>query len=127
MFASCSVHLTPEPYIAPEAFVHSEYDGQKVDVWACGVIYYAMRYCSLPWRRATPDDGHYSRYLKLRPKHEYRPLEMLEEDVRELMKGVLDPEPGPRWTVQEIMSSNWLAGVEGMLTPCARSVVPRKT
>ena len=38
-----------EPYIAPEEFEFIEYDGREVDVWACGVIYLAMKHCSLPW------------------------------------------------------------------------------
>lgn len=37
------------PYIAPEEFEGCEYDGQEVDIWAIGVIYYAMTYLGLPW------------------------------------------------------------------------------
>ncbi|KAK7429451.1 serine/threonine-protein kinase HAL4/sat4 [Neonectria magnoliae] len=31
------------PYIAPEEYTDEEFDGRAVDVWACGVIYMAMR------------------------------------------------------------------------------------
>ncbi|KAM5358657.1 hypothetical protein ACJA88_015314 [Fusarium oxysporum] len=31
------------PYIAPEVYMDQKYDGRAVDVWACGVIYIAMR------------------------------------------------------------------------------------
>ena len=37
------------PYIAPEEFDGSDYDAREVDIWATGVIYYAMTYCGLPW------------------------------------------------------------------------------
>ena len=36
------------PYIAPEVWVEGEYDGQKVDIWACGVIYLTLHYHAFP-------------------------------------------------------------------------------
>lgn len=38
-----------EPYIAPEEFDMVEYDAREVDIWAAGVIYYAMTHSGLPW------------------------------------------------------------------------------
>jgi len=29
------------PYIAPEEFERKEYDAREVDIWSCGIIYYA--------------------------------------------------------------------------------------
>jgi len=31
------------PYKAPELYTHDEFDGRAVDIWACGIIYMAMR------------------------------------------------------------------------------------
>ena len=67
------------PYIAPEEYVDKEFDARAVDVWACGVIYMAMRTGRHLWRVAKRDeDEFYARYLKGRRDEEgYGPIESL--------------------------------------------------
>lgn len=67
------------PYIAPEEYVDKEFDARAVDVWACGVIYMAMRTGRHLWRVAKKeDDEFYARYLKGRRDEEgYGPIESL--------------------------------------------------
>lgn len=67
------------PYIAPEEYVEKEFDARAVDVWACGVIYMAMRTGRHLWHRAQKDeDEFYARYLEGRREEEgYAPIESL--------------------------------------------------
>lgn len=67
------------PYIAPEEYVDKEFDARAVDVWACGVIYMAMRTGRHLWRVAKKEeDEFYARYLKGRRDEEgYGPIESL--------------------------------------------------
>ena len=67
------------PYIAPEEYVDREFDARAVDVWACGVIYMAMRTGRHLWRVAKKDeDEFYQRYLDGRRDEEgYGPIESL--------------------------------------------------
>ena len=67
------------PYIAPEEYVDKEFDARAVDVWACGVIYMAMRTGRHLWRVAKKDeDEFYARYLEGRRDEEgYGPIESL--------------------------------------------------
>lgn len=67
------------PYIAPEEYVAKEFDARAVDVWACGVIYMAMRTGRHLWRVAKKDeDEFYERYLEGRRDEEgYGPIESL--------------------------------------------------
>lgn len=67
------------PYIAPEEYIDREFDARAVDVWACGVIYMAMRTGRHLWRVAKKDeDEFYARYLKGRRDEEgYGPIESL--------------------------------------------------
>lgn len=67
------------PYIAPEEYVDREFDARAVDVWACGVIYMAMRTGRHLWRVARKDeDEFYERYLEGRRDEEgYGPIESL--------------------------------------------------
>lgn len=67
------------PYIAPEEYNGGEFDPRAVDVWACGVIYMAMRTGRHLWRVARKDeDEFYERYLEGRRDEDgYAPIETL--------------------------------------------------
>lgn len=67
------------PYISPEEYTDKEFDARAVDVWACGVIYMAMRTGRHLWRVAKKDDDEfYARYLEGRRDEEgYGPIESL--------------------------------------------------
>lgn len=67
------------PYIAPEEYDRGEFDARAVDVWACGVIYMAMRTGRHLWRVAKKDeDEFYERYLEgRRDENGYAPIESL--------------------------------------------------
>lgn len=67
------------PYIAPEEYTDTEFDPRAVDVWACGVIYMAMRTGRHLWRLAKRDeDDFYDRYCEGRKGEEgYGPIESL--------------------------------------------------
>ena len=68
------------PYIAPEAFGTREYDPRAVDVWACGIVYMAMRTGQHLWRIARKDeDEFYQEYLQGRKEEDgYAPIETLQ-------------------------------------------------
>ena len=67
------------PYIAPEEYIDKEFDPRAVDVWACGVIYMAMRTGRHLWRVAKKDeDEFYDNYIRGRKSDEgYAPIETL--------------------------------------------------
>lgn len=67
------------PYIAPEEYTDKEFDPRKVDVWACGVIYMAMRTGRHLWRVARKEeDEFYERYIEGRKDEDgYAPIETL--------------------------------------------------
>ena len=67
------------PYIAPEEYVDLEFDPRAVDVWACGIIYMAMRTGRHLWRVAQrTEDEFFNRYLEDRKEETgYRPIEVL--------------------------------------------------
>lgn len=67
------------PYIAPEEYTEKEFDPRAVDVWACGVIYMAMRTGRHLWRVAKKDeDEFYDNYVQGRKSDAgYGPIESL--------------------------------------------------
>ncbi|KAI0486810.1 kinase domain-containing protein [Xylaria cf. heliscus] len=112
------------PYIAPEEYVDKEFDARAVDVWACGVIYMAMRTGRHLWRVAKKDDDEfYERYLQGRRDEEgYGPIESLHRArCRNVIYSILDPNPSRRITASQVLKSEWgreiklcQAGEEGL-------------
>ncbi|KAL6809250.1 Pkinase domain-containing protein [Trichoderma sp. SZMC 28013] len=112
------------PYIAPEEYTDKEFDARAVDVWACGVIYMAMRTGRHLWRVAKKDDDEfYFRYLEGRRDEEgYGPIESLHRArCRNVIYSVLDPHPTRRLTAAQVLKSEWVreiklckAGEEGL-------------
>ncbi|ORY00132.1 Pkinase-domain-containing protein [Basidiobolus meristosporus CBS 931.73] len=101
-----------EPYIAPEAFTNKEYDAREVDIWACGIVYYAMLYRGIPFRTATKNDPNYKNYLELRRLGTYEPLNKLPPGCRELFMRILEPNPAERITMEEILEDEWFKSIE---------------
>lgn len=98
------------PYIAPELYMGKEYDLRPADVWACGVVYMAMRTGRQLWRSANAnEDEFYQEYLKGRKDaHGYFPIESLKRArCRNVIYSILDPVPGRRITAKQILNSEW--------------------
>lgn len=98
------------PYIAPEEYGGGEFDPRAVDVWACGVIYMAMRTGRHLWRVARKDeDEFYERYLEGRRDEDgYAPIETLHRArCRNVIYSILDPNPGRRITASQVLKSEW--------------------
>ncbi|KAJ3322180.1 serine/threonine-protein kinase HAL4/sat4 [Boothiomyces sp. JEL0866] len=111
---SCHLSKGVLPYIAPEEFSDSEYDGREVDIWATGVIYYAMKYAGLPWMHAVPKDERYNLFLKTR-KGNFKPIDSLLPGCRNLLNNVLEPDPKERFTSQNIVDDPWFKSISGKL------------
>ncbi|CAO3569914.1 unnamed protein product [Mortierella alpina] len=101
-----------EPYIAPEEFQSKEYDARRVDIWACGIVYYCMVYQGIPFRAATPQDPNYQHFLDMRAVNNYEPFEKLPFGARSLMKKILDPNAETRITIEGILEDEWFKSIE---------------
>ncbi|KAI1314890.1 serine/threonine-protein kinase HAL4/sat4 [Mortierella claussenii] len=101
-----------EPYIAPEEFKSKEYDARRVDIWACGIVYYCMVYKGIPFRAATSQDPNYQHFVEMRAVNNYEPFEKLPVGCRKLIKRILDPDPKTRITIEEIMEDEWFKSIE---------------
>lgn len=103
------------PYIAPEEYVDKEFDPRAVDVWACGIIYMAMRTGRHLWRVAQKgEDEFFDRYLEDRKEEEgYRPIEVLRRrQCRNVIYSILDPIPARRLTAHQVLASEWVSEIK---------------
>ncbi|KAJ2833836.1 serine/threonine protein kinase [Coemansia furcata] len=54
-----------DPYMAPELFSGGNYAAAMVDVWALGIIYFAMRFVQFPWAIAhAPRDRGFQNFTQ---------------------------------------------------------------
>lgn len=98
------------PYIAPEEFVQKEFDARCVDIWACGVIYMAMRTGRQLWKLADPKrDEFFKEYLlKRKDATGYEQIESLKRSrCRNVIYSILDPIPERRINGKQILNSEW--------------------
>ncbi|CUM63283.1 uncharacterized protein PRCAT00000854001 [Priceomyces carsonii] len=98
------------PYIAPEEFSQDSFDPRGVDIWACGVIYMAMRTGRQLWKLADPrKDEFFEEYLlKRKDATGYEPIESLKRArCRNVIYSILDPKPERRINGKQILNSEW--------------------
>ncbi|KAG7928097.1 hypothetical protein KL925_001397 [Ogataea polymorpha] len=102
------------PYIAPEEYTQKEFDPRPIDVWACGVIYMAMRTGRQLWKLANVEDEFFTTYLQKRKDAKgYEPIEGLKRArCRNVIYSVLDPIPQRRITCAQILNSEWVREIK---------------
>ncbi|KAF8236944.1 Pkinase-domain-containing protein [Tricholoma matsutake] len=109
-----------EPYIAPEQFLGKPYDARLVDIWACGIVYYCLHFQELPWRAAQPaTDPLYQAYAtacaNTTPAVSSCPPtinNLSPRACRSLIRKMLEPNPGLRSTIDEVMAHSWVQSIE---------------
>jgi serine/threonine protein kinase len=89
-------------YIAPEILRYEEYSGPQVDVWACGVILYAMTSGDLPFSADTDRELFKkisSGYFEM-PNH-------FSKNLKDLLWGTLRVRGEERLTIKDIKTHPW--------------------
>lgn len=85
-----------DPYIAPEEWEPKNYEPEKVDVWACGIILHVLITNKLPWKNATIQDKNYALYLRKNTIE-------IDEDLNVLLKKILNPDPLSRPSTTDVL------------------------
>ncbi|XP_076956557.1 CBL-interacting protein kinase 18-like [Bidens hawaiensis] len=89
-------------YVAPEVITRRGYDGDKADVWSCGVILFVLLAGYLPFN----DSNVVEMYRKI-GKSEFRFPYWVQVEVRKLILRILDPNPVSRVTISIIKENVW--------------------
>ena len=89
-------------YASPEMVSHNKYNGFKIDIWAIGIILYAMLCGYLPFE---DDDNNILFHKILECKLEYpRFLSKLSKDI---INKILVTDPNKRFTIKDIKKHNF--------------------
>ncbi|EED16395.1 myosin light chain kinase, putative [Talaromyces stipitatus ATCC 10500] len=97
-------------YMAPEQFTKAAFDPAAGDMWAIGIIYFAMRSGRLPWKRATEEDAFYRQYLAdLENGRVNKYMDFVSTQThRHVLYSILQPSPRYRFTATQVLDSDWI-------------------
>ncbi|KAJ2305866.1 hypothetical protein H4S01_004973 [Coemansia sp. RSA 2610] len=117
-----------DPYMAPELLAApAAYAAAKVDVWALGIVYFAMRHLQFPWAAAAPqrDRGFahfqqaparfFGRWFGAEPTAGF--LTMTQHactagrSAQAVMARVLEADPGRRASIDEVVGDPWVQSI----------------
>ncbi|XP_016481441.1 CBL-interacting protein kinase 5-like [Nicotiana tabacum] len=89
-------------YVAPEVINKRGYDGEKADIWSCGVVLFVLLAGYLPFH----DQNLMEMYKKI-SKGEFKCPQWFHPEVRKLLSRILDPNPSSRITLTKLMENYW--------------------
>jgi tRNA A-37 threonylcarbamoyl transferase component Bud32 len=90
-------------YMAPEIVLKTEYLGQPVDMWACGVVLFGLLCGQFPFKSQTDKEC----YRKILAGTVYVPS-FVPDEPREIIEGLLVAEAGKRMTAKEVLAKEWV-------------------
>lgn len=100
------------PYIAPEGWIeNNDYLPTKVDIWACGMIFYSMITKALLWSTSQETDPKYSSYLRKRDTG-FPAFEMQTAERKSLLYNMLEPIAINRPEASEMLSTNYISSIK---------------
>ncbi|PRP85502.1 hypothetical protein PROFUN_06871 [Planoprotostelium fungivorum] len=90
-------------YSSPEIIMETNYMGPEVDIWALGVILYAMVTGYLPW-----DGDEVKEQVKNAVKANYELPDHVSTECKQLIGRMLTVDPKKRATIAEVRQSAWV-------------------
>ena len=109
-----------EGYMAPEILGHEPYSGEKVDLFAVGVLLFIMVAQHPPFRKAVPQDPFYKMFCQRNEMYWNKmsggkPPGTFTPDLKELINSLMAIKPEDRYTISEIKKTKWYNGPD--MTP----------
>ncbi|PWA95221.1 protein kinase, ATP binding site [Artemisia annua] len=89
-------------YVAPEVIDQQGYDGEKADIWSCGVVLFVLLAGFLPFH----DSNLMEMYRKI-GRAEFKFPKSFPTEAKSLVAKILDPNPITRISVASILKHSW--------------------
>ncbi|KAJ6241832.1 protein kinase [Anaeramoeba flamelloides] len=94
-------------YVAPEIILGKGYDGEKCDIWACGVILYVLLVGALPFKNKNPQ-----LLMKQILSGRYFVPNFMSHEAKDLISRMIELNPNERITIEEIQKHTWFTNNE---------------
>ena len=99
------------PYYAPQIVRKTPYNAFKADVWAHGVVLYAMTHNRFPFHFKDP-----KQMVKEQTDEKYRTSRLstkLSDSLREILLAMLEPDEDKRFTMKQVLEHEWSIQANG--------------
>nr|ABY59017.1 calcium-dependent protein kinase [Triticum aestivum] len=96
-------------YMAPEVLKRNY--GQEVDVWSAGVILYVLL-CGVPPFWAETEQGVAQAIIRSGIDFKRDPWPRVSDNAKDLVRGMLNPDPRRRLTAQQVLDHPWLQSIK---------------
>lgn len=123
--------------MAPEILNKQSYNGSAVDIFCCGIILFIMMSRNPPFSKAIPTDNNYKYFFFNQNKTFWEKVEankpveagdtFYSDEFRDLINGMLNPEPTMRLTLSEILVHPWYNGPYIAMEHLQEEFVERKS
>lgn len=90
-------------YMAPELVRRAEYDGRQVDMWALGVLLFAMLAGSFPFRGQSEKEL-YAKIQRCSIQYPQR----ISREAKVVIASLLETEPRRRMKAAELLKQPWI-------------------
>ena len=90
-------------YMAPELVRKSEYDGRQVDMWALGVLLFALLSGTFPFRGQNEKEL----YGKIQ-RGQYKCPEMMSRDARYIISRLVEVDCRKRFRASDLIKERWI-------------------
>lgn len=107
-------------YMAPEV-LKGRYEGDKVDMWSCGVVLAVMSSGSLLWDQPVLEDERFATYYELK-YHNYAPFNRMDYEVLSLAKRLMCLSTTQRATLSEVETNPWFARSSPLMNKIGKCV-----
>ncbi|CAI6365395.1 unnamed protein product [Macrosiphum euphorbiae] len=104
---NCSTYCCSLSYAPPEILITRPYDGKTSDIWSLGVVLYVMLNKKIPFNRKNMKLM-YQQQVKRDWEHRSSVEKIISENVKLCIDNLLQPEPRKRWTIDQILDSDWI-------------------
>ncbi|XP_057660142.1 testis-specific serine/threonine-protein kinase 1-like [Diorhabda carinulata] len=94
-------------YAAPEVLRGNPYFPKSSDCWSLGVILYAMLNKSMPFEDKNVRNL-INQQMQRRWKFRSKVSDSLSDEVKNVTRRLLDPDPNTRWKIPQIIESDWI-------------------
>ncbi|KAI8075910.1 kinase-like domain-containing protein [Gilbertella persicaria] len=102
-----------EPYWSPELCQSLDtYDAKALDIWSCAVTWHCLIYRQIPFLKAWPQDPQYVTFVNQAPLRTWIPLSKCNDDEKNCLYGMFDPNPSSRWTIDQCVQSQWIQSIQ---------------
>lgn len=128
----CQTVCGSPPYMAPEVVPRdgftgtktAPYEGNKADIWSCGIVLFVLLVGNTPWDEPTQNSYEFADYLVNGPTASDELWTRIPHQAASLLRGMLRPDPAARFTLEDVRRHPWFTRYNPHMAADGRAANP---